>query len=196
MVRRHAARLRGLSPLDRKLARDLWSAKGQVVAIALVVAAGIALFVSLFSTFDSLDLSLRTYYDRYRFADVFLSLTRAPLSLQAEIEAIPGVAQVETRVVMDVTIDVAGLAEPATGRLISIPAGRPPALCDVFLRAGRTIEAGHPGRGARQRVVREVPRPASGRRRRRYHQRPPPRACGLSALRCRPSTSTRSGPAN
>ncbi len=53
-------------------------------------------------------------------------------------------AQVETRVVMDVTIDVAGLAEPATGRLISIPAGRPPALCDVFLRAGRTIEAGHP----------------------------------------------------
>ena len=141
---RRAARLRGLSPLDRKLVRDLWSAKGQVAAIALVVAAGIALFVSLFSTFDSLDLSLRTYYDRYRFADVFLSLTRAPLSLQAEIEAIPGVAQVETRVVMDVTIDVAGLAEPATGRLISIPAGRPPALCDVFLRAGRTIEAGHP----------------------------------------------------
>jgi hypothetical protein len=27
-----------------------------------------------------------------------------------------------------VTIDVAGLAEPATGRLISIPAGRAPAL--------------------------------------------------------------------
>jgi len=144
VVKRRAARLSGLSPLDRKLARDLWSAKGQVVAIALVVAAGIALFVSLFSTFDSLDLSLRTYYDRYRFADVFLSLTRAPLSLQADIEAIPGVAEVETRVVMDVTIDVAGLAEPATGRLISIPAGRPPALCDVFLRAGRAIEAGHP----------------------------------------------------
>ena len=141
---RRPAPLPGLSPLDRKLVRDLWSAKGQVVAIALVVAAGIALFVSLFSTFDSLDLSLRTYYDRYRFADVFLSLTRAPLSLQADIEAIPGVAEVETRVVMDVTIDVAGLAEPATGRLISIPAGRPPALCDVFLRAGRTIESGRP----------------------------------------------------
>ena len=144
MVSRRAARMPGLSPLDRKLARDLWSSKGQVIAIALVVAAGIALFVSLFSTFDSLDLSLRTYYDRYRFADVFVSLTRAPLSLQAEIEAIPGVAQVETRVVMDVTLDVAGLAEPATGRLISIPSGRPPALCDVFLRAGRAIDPGHP----------------------------------------------------
>ena len=64
VVTRRAARLRGLLPLDRKLVRDLWSAKGQVAAIALVVAAGIALFVSLFSTFDSLDLSLRTYYDR------------------------------------------------------------------------------------------------------------------------------------
>jgi putative ABC transport system permease protein len=144
VVTRRAVRLPGLSPLDRKLARDLWSTRGQVVAFALVVAAGIALFVSLFSTFDSLDLSLRTYYDRYRFADVFLSLTRAPQALQADIEAIPGVAQVETRVVMDVTLDVAGLAEPATGRLISMPAGRPPALCDVFLRAGRTIEPGQP----------------------------------------------------
>ncbi len=134
----------GLSALDRKLVRDLWLARGQVVAIALVIAAGIALFVSLISTFDSLDLSLRTYYDRYRFADVFVSLGRAPQALQADIEAIPGVAQVETRVVMDVTIDVAGMAEPATGRLISIPAGRPPALCDVFLRGGRTIDAGRP----------------------------------------------------
>jgi putative ABC transport system permease protein len=144
VVTARAPRRRGLPPLDRKLIRDLWSARGQVVAIALVVAAGIALFVSLISTFDSLDLSLRTYYDRYRFADVFVSLTRAPLALQADLEAIPGVAEVETRVVMDVTLDVAGMAEPATGRLISIPAGRPPALCDLFLRAGRTIEAGRP----------------------------------------------------
>jgi putative ABC transport system permease protein len=122
----------------------LWSSRGQAIAIALVVVAGIAIFVAMMSTFDSLDLSLRTYYDRYRFADVFVSLTRAPLALQSDIEAIPGVAQVETRVVMDVTLDVAGMVEPATGRLISIPAGRPPALCDVFLRSGRLIEAGRP----------------------------------------------------
>jgi putative ABC transport system permease protein len=144
VVSRPAPARHRLSALDRKLLRDLWGSRGQAMAIALVVAAGIAIFVGMVSTFDSLDLSLRTYYDRYRFADVFVSLTRAPLSLESEIRAIPGVAQAETRVVVDVTLDVAGMAEPATGRLISIPAGRPPGLCDVFLRAGRTIEAGHP----------------------------------------------------
>lgn len=135
---------RGLSALDRKLLRDLWAIRGQAIAIAFVMAAGIAVFVAMISTFDSLDLSLRTYYDRYRFGDVFASLTRAPLSLVPKIEAIPGVATVEPRVVVDVTIDVDGMADPASGRLISIPADRHPALCDVFLRDGRYIEPGRP----------------------------------------------------
>jgi putative ABC transport system permease protein len=143
-ARRSARGSRGLSALDRKLLRDLWAIRGQAIAIALVIAAGIAIFVAMFSVFDSLDLSLRTYYDRYRFGDVFASLKRAPLSLARDIEAIPGVAQVEARVVVDVTLDVRGMTEPAAGRLISIPADHRPALCDVFLREGRYIEPGRP----------------------------------------------------
>jgi putative ABC transport system permease protein len=45
---------------------------------------------------------------------------------------------------VDVTLDVPGLAEPAIGRLISVPAVRRPMLCDVVLRKGRYIEAGRP----------------------------------------------------
>ncbi|HEX4931321.1 MAG TPA: FtsX-like permease family protein, partial [Gaiellaceae bacterium] len=92
----------------------------------------------------SLDLTQRTYYERYRFADVFASAKRAPLSLAADIAAIPGVAQIETRVVSDVLLDVPGLVEPAVGRLVGIPAPRRAMLCDVFLRQGRYIEAGRP----------------------------------------------------
>jgi putative ABC transport system permease protein len=133
-----------VSALNRKLARDLWQVRGQVVAIAAVIGAGIALYVSLFSTFDSLDLTLRTYYDRYRFGDVFASLERAPLAVADKLAAIPGVARADTRVVVDVTLDVPGLSEPATGRLISFPAGARPTLCDVFLREGRLPEPGRP----------------------------------------------------
>lgn len=133
-----------ISALDRKLLRDLRGIRGQAVAIAFVVGAGIALYVSMLSTFDSLDLTLRTYYDRYRFADVFVALKRAPMSVADELAAIPGVAQVETRVVADVTLDLPDLSEPATGRLISVPATGRPGLCDVFLRAGRLIDPGHP----------------------------------------------------
>jgi putative ABC transport system permease protein len=130
--------------LTKKLWRDLRHLRGQAVAIALVIAAGVAIYVVMESTLVSLDLTQRTYYERYRFADVFASAKRAPLSLAAEIAAIPGVAQIETRVVSDVLLDVPGLVEPAVGRLVGIPAPRRAMLNDVFLRQGRYIEAGRP----------------------------------------------------
>ncbi|MCB1056749.1 MAG: ABC transporter permease [Acidobacteria bacterium] len=130
--------------LERKLLRDLWQMKGQALAISLVIAAGVAMFLLSFSTFDSLSLTQQTYYERQRFADVFASLKRAPRWLEEEIAAIPGVARVETRVVRDVTLDVPDLAEPAVGRLISVPEYRRPALNDVFLRSGRYLNPGRP----------------------------------------------------
>jgi putative ABC transport system permease protein len=124
-------------PLDRKLLRDIWTLKGQALAISLVIAAGVAMFIMYLSTFDSLRLTQDTYYERYRFAHVFAGLTRAPLHVRDRIAEIPGVARVETRVVVDVTLDVEGLTEPASARLIGIDIPRVPSLDDLFLRRGR-----------------------------------------------------------
>jgi putative ABC transport system permease protein len=135
------ARLRAL---DRKLIRDLWAMKGQSLAIASVIGAGVAMFVMYLSNFDSLQRTRASYYETARFADVFASLKRAPSSLEPRIAALPGVETVATRVVADVTLDVPGMAEPATGRLISVPdRGRPP-LNDVFLRRGRWVDSTRP----------------------------------------------------
>ena len=128
--------------IQRKLFRDLWHIKGQAFAIAMVIAAGVAMYIMYLSAFDSLRGTQTAYYERYRFADVFASLKRAPLRLQQRIAEIPGVAQVDTRVVVDVSLDVEGLSEPATGRLISIPAPYRATLNDVFFRLGRSIEPG------------------------------------------------------
>jgi putative ABC transport system permease protein len=129
-----------LRMLDRKLLRDLWAMKGQAVAIAAVMAAGVTMFVAYFSNFDSLQRARASYYQHARFADVFVSLTRAPSALEGRIAAIPGVHTLATRVIADVTLDVPGMAEPATGRLIAVPErGRPP-LNDVFLRRGRWLD--------------------------------------------------------
>lgn len=132
-----------MSALDRKLFRDLLHLWGQGLAIALVVACGIAIFVAMQSNYESLKLSQTTYYDQYRFAQVFGQLKRAPESVAAQIQAIPGVAQVQTRVVMDVTLDVPERKEPVIGRLISIPARQTPMLNDLYLRQGRYLEPGH-----------------------------------------------------
>jgi putative ABC transport system permease protein len=126
--------------LTRKLVRDLWSTRGQGLAIALVIGAGVAVFVAYFSAFDSLGLARQTYYDRFRFADVFVTLKRAPAGMVAELAAIPGVAHVTPRVVADVALDLPDLVEPASGRLISIPARRQPILNEPFMRRGRWPE--------------------------------------------------------
>lgn len=112
------------------------------MAIALIVACGIASLVTMMSTYSSLKLTQDTYYDQYRFADVFVQLKRAPDSLIPRLEAIPGVGTVQTRVVKDVTLSVEGLAAPATGRLISIPERATSMLNDLFIRTGRYPERG------------------------------------------------------
>ncbi|VEP15397.1 ABC-type transport system, involved in lipoprotein release, permease component [Hyella patelloides LEGE 07179] len=131
-----------MNSLDRKLFRDLWHTRGQVIAIALVVACGIASFVMATSTYTSLILTQNTYYNEYHFAQVFLSLKRAPETIEAQIADIPGVAQTQTRIVVDVTLDVPGLTEPATGRLISVPEQQISMLNEPFIREGRYIESG------------------------------------------------------
>jgi putative ABC transport system permease protein len=130
--------------IHRKLLRDLWQSKGQALAIACVMGAGVAMFIMYLSTFDSLRLAQAAYYERYRFADVFLAMKRAPLSLRDRVAGIPGVGRVEARVVVDVTLDVPDLAEPAVGRLIGIPVPRRNILNDVSLQTGRFPEAGRP----------------------------------------------------
>ena len=131
-----------LRVLDRKLLRDLWHLRGQVAAIGAVVACGVAVVVTTRTSYTSLLASRAAYYERYRFGDVFAHLKRAPEGVAARLAAIPGVAAVATRVVTEVTLDVPRLAEPATGRLVSLPERGQPLLNGVHLRRGRWIEPG------------------------------------------------------
>ncbi|HEY5994597.1 MAG TPA: FtsX-like permease family protein [Gallionellaceae bacterium] len=133
-----------MKPTSKILWRDLWHLRGQVLAAALVVACGVATQITMRSAYISLKAAQASYYDNYRFADVFAQLKRAPEGLADDMRALPGVAEVRTRVVADVTLDVPGLTEPASGRLVSIPERQQPMLNDLYLRSGRYIEATHP----------------------------------------------------
>jgi putative ABC transport system permease protein len=134
----------GLSALNRKLLRDLWEMKGQALAIASVMGAGVTMFVTYLSNFDSLQRTRAVYYEQQRFADVFATMTRAPQTLEARIAAIPGVQSVFTRAIADVTLDLPGVSEPASGRLIGIPERGQPELNGLFLRTGRWVDPDRP----------------------------------------------------
>lgn len=128
--------------MERRLVREVWRLRGQVISIALVVACGAMSVVTTGSALDSLEVSRDRFYADYRFADVFASCKRAPESVAEHVRRIPGVAAVQTRVLLSVTLDVPGLQEVATGKVISIPERRVPILNDLYLRAGRWIAPG------------------------------------------------------
>ena len=134
-----------MSALNRKLIRDLVHMRGQMIAVTAVLACGIAMYVTMRSAYQALVAAQSEYYSAYRFADVFAHVKRAPEWVSTSISAIPGVAVAQTRVVMDVTLDIVGLSEPATGRIVSIPGRRVPMLNDLFLRRGRYVESGQRG---------------------------------------------------
>jgi len=128
--------------LDVKLLRDLRALKSQALAVALVMACGLAMMVMTRSLILSLDTARTGYYERHRFAEVFSSLKRAPKSVAAQLAGLPGVAAVEPSVAMQVTLDIPGMIEPATGLINSLPDRREPVLNRPYLRSGRLLAPG------------------------------------------------------
>ena len=122
--------------------RDLWHIKGQALAIAVVLACGVAIVIMTFGAMKSLEATRDAYYERYRFADVFSQLKRAPLGVARQIIEIPGVVTIETRITHYAALDIAGLPRPAAAYLISLPDRGEPVLNKIALRQGRLPAVG------------------------------------------------------
>lgn len=131
-----------MSALDHKLGRDLWRLKGQVSTIALVLACGIMAMIMLRSTWQSLLEARDTYYEQYRFGDVFAHLERAPDAVVGRLARLPGVALAYPRLAHDVMLPMLDEPEPVPGHLVSIPDEGPAPLGALYLRAGRLPTAG------------------------------------------------------
>jgi putative ABC transport system permease protein len=131
-----------VNALDRKLFREVVRLRGQALTIAVVVASGVACYISLQSAWRALYESRDLYYETNRFADVFVHLERAPKSVAGQVAELPGVARAYPRIVEQVRLPMDDLISPARGDLISVPStGRAP-LNGLVLRAGRDLEPG------------------------------------------------------
>ncbi len=123
--------------LDRMLVRDVIRLRAQGLAIALVLACGVAVILMSVGMSRALEQTRAAYYDRNRFGDVFAEVSRAPRSILAEIAAIEGVAAVEGRVSRMATLDIAGREAAAMGRFLSLPGdGALPVLNLPVLQSG------------------------------------------------------------
>ena len=74
-----------MKALDRKLLRDLRLMWSQVLTISLVVASGVAGFITTFSAYDALSWSRDLYYADSRFADGPQGFPGAPASIDSAL---------------------------------------------------------------------------------------------------------------
>jgi putative ABC transport system permease protein len=125
-----------MKSLNKLLLVDMIATWRQGLAICLLLACGVATFVMTTSAMQSLDQSRERYYTQYRFADVFAELTRAPEQVANQLREISGVAQVQSRIVHSVLIDMPEMVEPASCRLVSLDDETSRSQNRIFLRQG------------------------------------------------------------
>lgn len=132
---------RWLSVLDLKLLRDAWSMRGQGLAIALVIAGGVAVHLVMAGMLGSLDATRAAYYERYRFADIWAPAVRAPNALIDEIREIDGVAAAQSRILAPVLFDMPNMSAPPSGVIHSLPHEGRPLVNDIHLVSGALPDA-------------------------------------------------------
>lgn len=129
-----------MTPLHRKLFRDLWRMKSQALAVALVLACGIGMLVMSVGMQGSLERARDRYYQHNGMADVQAQAVRAPRRLGAELAELPGVAALELRAVGQARISLPWVTEPLAAQLVSLPDEGLPRVNRPLLVAGRWPE--------------------------------------------------------
>jgi len=128
-----------MKALHRKALRDLWHMRGQALAIAMVIASGIAMLVMSAATLDSLQDTRDRLYRDYRFSDVWAQVKRAPEALAQRVAELPGVNEVETRLIAGAKVELPGFHEPIEAVVQSLPDQSEPAQNRLYLRSGRML---------------------------------------------------------
>lgn len=129
--------LRSFAPMTRKLLRDLWLMRGQGFALASVIGCGVAIFIMMNGTYGSLLQARESYYASFRMADGWAPVRRAPNALIDHIKTIDGIRRAEGRISSGAILNIDGILEPVTAKLISLPRYGKPLVNDVYLRWGR-----------------------------------------------------------
>lgn len=119
----------------KKIIRDLWKRKGIFIAITVLFTIGILSYVATISAYNNLFESYRYVYRTLNFADytVFTNLT--PSSEIPDLKDINGVEQVEKRLVIDSSVEIAG--DIYRARLIGVDTDKKLAVNSLKIYQGK-----------------------------------------------------------
>ncbi|ERS85686.1 ABC transporter permease [Marinobacter sp. C1S70] len=133
----------GPSVLHTKLRREIWQMRGQLLAIALVIAGGIAVCLMSLVNYSSLTATRDQYYQEHQFADVFVSVKRPPRHVLQTVSKLPGVTRLSGRVEGAAKLSLPDYDEPVSAHLVSVPPAGQPEVNQLYVRQGRLPSATH-----------------------------------------------------
>ena len=125
--------------LARKLRRDVWRQRTQFLAVVVVVAIGVAVFVAANDAYRNLKDSFATAYAGQRLPDVVLSGPNVT-AMANDVARLPGSPFVTARTQQDSGARIAD--HTLLSRIVSIPDRGQPDVGKVALRQGRLPRAG------------------------------------------------------
>lgn len=126
--------------LTKKIVRTIRRNLGQTLAVSAVIMCGTATLIAFTTAHRNLVLSKETYYAANQFADFEIMLERAPNTVLFKLEEIDGVREVRGRIVEEAKLDLGPQREARTGRVVSMPQQRGPALNNVVVTEGRYFD--------------------------------------------------------
>lgn len=124
-----------MNKLNRMLMREILKSKGQFIAAAAVVFAGIVMFSASYMSYQNLKNSVEGYYEQYSFLDYYAKVQSISSVGIKEVKAQKGVKDAIGRISTDVGADM-GNNKRVTIRLISLPDEVQPSINRLVFKSG------------------------------------------------------------
>ena len=126
-----------------KLRRDIQASRWQFLAVGVVIALGVAIFIGSYGSYQNLRSSYDRTYDELRMADLWFEVGDAPATVVQQVSDVEGVAAAEGRLVeeLPVVLPEAG-PERMLGRFVTLPTERRAAVNDVKVTEGEYFSPG------------------------------------------------------
>ncbi|WP_027184577.1 ABC transporter permease [Desulfovibrio inopinatus] len=125
-----------MSVLETKLRRDLFDQKGMLLAIAAIVAVGVACLVGLQGVSTNLIAAKSSLYATCRMADFWVDLKKAPVAELTSLAQIDGITEMRSLISAPVMVDFDEVDRPLSGLLLSMPESPEPVINGLVMMSG------------------------------------------------------------
>lgn len=128
--------------LFKKMLRDLLENKGAYFACTVIITIGLIIFTAFSIVSDNLFLSRNTFYHNQNFAEGFAEVERMPREKIKELSSLPGIAQIEGRLIKDVLVLFPDRTDNVYLRIVSVDPESPNPINGVLLDKGIPLATG------------------------------------------------------